>query len=381
MTGKATIGGSPGMKTPRMHGATYMLAPTDRSMPAISSTKVMPIAMIAMCADWVRMLMKLTGVRKRPDSRPKTTTSSRNSRIGAFCSGSRREPVAIAHHGAAPCRHALALASPSHIAAPQDRLAVEAGPLEAAADLAVAHDQDAVAHADQLLDLRGDHQDAGAARRPAVDDLVDLVLAPTSMPRVGSSRMKTRGAAQQPFADDDLLLVAARQVLDQRALDVAGLPIWTPAEVRATSSPRRASLDHAAEAMRRRRGKRRQGDVVRRSAPPSSGLRRGGPRSGRPCRAPCTGCGLGCVERRAADRDLAALDRGRGRTGCGPAPSGRRPSGRRCRAPRRAAATKAMSLTMPGWLTPVTSSTGGTAGRRGCARREELVDASARPSA
>ena len=31
-------------------------------------------------------------------------------------------------------------------------------------DLAVAHHQDAVAHADQLLDLGGDHQDAGAAR-------------------------------------------------------------------------------------------------------------------------------------------------------------------------------------------------------------------------
>ena len=37
-----------------------MLAPTDRSMPATSSTKVMPIAMMPMCAAWLTMLMKLS---------------------------------------------------------------------------------------------------------------------------------------------------------------------------------------------------------------------------------------------------------------------------------------------------------------------------------
>ena len=64
----------------------YMLAPTERSIPATRSTNVMPIAMIAMCAACVTMLMKLLGVRKRSDSDANTAASSRNSSSGAYCS-------------------------------------------------------------------------------------------------------------------------------------------------------------------------------------------------------------------------------------------------------------------------------------------------------
>src|SRR6478609_4326812 len=119
--------------------------------------------------------------------------------LASSCLGSR---IAVPHSG------------------PKDDLAVEAVPLEAAADLAIGHDQDAVAHADQLLDFRRDHQDAGAARGERVDDLVDLALgADIDAPRRLVEDEDAR-RTHQPFADDDLLLIAARQVLDQGALDV-----------------------------------------------------------------------------------------------------------------------------------------------------------------
>ena len=104
----------------------------------------------------------------------------------------------------------------------QYRLAVELPPASnAAADLAVAHDQDAVAHPDQLLDLRGDHQDAGAFGGQAVDDLVDLVLGADVDAARRLVEDEQARAAQQPLADHDLLLVAAREVLDQRLDEVA----------------------------------------------------------------------------------------------------------------------------------------------------------------
>ena len=50
----------------------------------------MPMAMIAMCAAWVTMLMKLLGVRNRSESEPKTASRTRNISSGAYCSASMR---------------------------------------------------------------------------------------------------------------------------------------------------------------------------------------------------------------------------------------------------------------------------------------------------
>ncbi len=89
-------------------------------------------------------------------------------------------------HAAAPC---------SRKAAREDLLAVERRARELADDLAPAHHQDAVAHRHQLLDLRGDEEHAAAVGGEPVDDRVDLdTWPPTSMPRVGSSRMKIDGS-------------------------------------------------------------------------------------------------------------------------------------------------------------------------------------------
>ena len=96
-----------------------MLAPTERSMPATRSTKVMPMAMIAMCAAWVTMLMKLVGVRNRSESEPKTAISTQEQQ--------QRRVLQRQHaqRGWPRGAHAAGPLTPSHMARAQDRLAVE----------------------------------------------------------------------------------------------------------------------------------------------------------------------------------------------------------------------------------------------------------------
>ena len=64
-----------------------------------------------------------------------------------------------------------------------------------AGEPAVAHHQDPVGHADHLGQLAGDHQHGDAlARRGCASARRCACLAPTSMPRVGSSISTTRGS-------------------------------------------------------------------------------------------------------------------------------------------------------------------------------------------
>ena len=331
-----------------MHDA-YMLAPTDRSMPATSSTKVMPIAMIAMCAAWVTMLMKLLGVRKRSDSEPKTASSTRNSSSGAYCSASMRSAVGVRAHAAAPL-------TPSHMA--RRRMASRSKPraLELAPDLAVAHDQDAVAHADQLLDLRGDHQDAGAVGGEPVDDLVDLVLGADVDAAGRLVEDEQARAAQQPLADHHLLLVAAGQVLDQRADEVAGVdlhvaagPLDRVAQPRALEQrgpSRRRSAAARAGAMLSAIG----APIIRPSARRSS-VRKAMPRS-------MAACGVGRASGAPSTAIVPRGERVEAEQDAGQSPSGPSPSGRPRPRPRPAAPRSEMSLTTPGWVRPLTSSTG-----------------------
>src|SRR4029077_14038837 len=58
------------------------------------------------------------------------------------------------------------------------RLAVEAAPLEEAANLSTSHDHDAVGHADQLLDLGGYEEHCSARADHLINNLVDLVFGP-----------------------------------------------------------------------------------------------------------------------------------------------------------------------------------------------------------
>src|SRR5215472_13171473 len=55
------------------------------------------------------------------------------------------------------------------------------------------HDGDAVAHAEDLGQLRGDHDDSDTLFGEIDHEAVDLGLEPTSTPCVGSSSMRTAG--------------------------------------------------------------------------------------------------------------------------------------------------------------------------------------------
>ena len=99
----------------------------------------------------------------------------------------------------------------SHIAARISASRSKLRPVDEAANLAAAHDHDAVGHADQLLDLGGDEQHGRALGDQLVDDLVDLVLGADVDAARRLVEDEDRRSAQQPFGDHHLLLVAARK--------------------------------------------------------------------------------------------------------------------------------------------------------------------------
>src|SRR5581483_4651270 len=104
-------------------------------------------------------------------------------------------------------------------------LALELGGDVLATDFAVAHHQDAVAHAHQLLDLRGDQKYAGSVGGELVDDLVDLVFGANVDAAGRLVQDDDARLAQKPLGDDDLLLIAAGELLGERAVDVAGVDL------------------------------------------------------------------------------------------------------------------------------------------------------------
>ena len=108
------------------------------------------------------------------------------------------------------------------------------------------HDQDAVAHAQNLLQLRADQEHGLALRRHAADPLVDLVPGPDiDSPGRFVAEHDPR-AAFEPLGDHDLLLIAARQgghpLAGSSEPDVELLP---PS---GEGAPLATAIDHASKA-------------------------------------------------------------------------------------------------------------------------------------
>ena len=57
---------------PATAAETNMIAPTERSMPAVRRTKVMPVATIPTEAHWTTMFTRLAGSRNRGERAEKT---------------------------------------------------------------------------------------------------------------------------------------------------------------------------------------------------------------------------------------------------------------------------------------------------------------------
>ena len=96
-------------------------------------------------------------------------------------------------------------------------LRVRAAPASSLHDRALRHHQHAVAEIGQLLGLGRDDEHRHAARRRVRGRADEFrARAPTSTPRVGSSRISTLRLGAQPAADHHLLLVAAAEPADRR---------------------------------------------------------------------------------------------------------------------------------------------------------------------
>ena len=182
-------------KTP----AAATIEPTERSMPAVAMTKVMPIASTPTTLAWVSMLRMLSqvgnvsGLRIAP-----ATNRSDDDDPRARTPGTRARAVERRRSGRPRGRagHYDLLGQDRGIGG-RDGVAEELAlggvlAVDLGDDLALAHDQDARADADQLLELGRDHEHAEAGLGEVADDPVDLGLRRTSTPRVGSSSSRTR---------------------------------------------------------------------------------------------------------------------------------------------------------------------------------------------
>src|SRR6476660_5247629 len=94
----------------------------------------------------------------------------------------------------------------------QDVLFSGIGAVELTANPAVTHHENAVAEAENLRELRGDHDDGGAAREQLAHQPIYLDLAA----HVDAARWlveeKQLGVRVEPLRDHDLLLVAPAQL-------------------------------------------------------------------------------------------------------------------------------------------------------------------------
>ena len=130
MTGKATIGGSHCMKTPRSTALTYMLAPTERSMPGDQEHEGHADRDDRDVRRLGEDVEEVDGRQEAARQQAEDDDQKREQKQRRVLERDEGEPVAIAHQGVPVVGVVmpLALALPSHIAGPQDDLAVEAVP-------------------------------------------------------------------------------------------------------------------------------------------------------------------------------------------------------------------------------------------------------------
>src|SRR5690348_9405433 len=108
--------------------------------------------------------------------------------------------------------HALAAADGEF----QHILLAEPTPFKKTADAALMHDGDAVADADHLLHVAGNHQDRHARIGEIAEHFIDLVLgADVDAPRRLVEDEDPR-PHRQPLGENDLLLIAAGQAAHGR---------------------------------------------------------------------------------------------------------------------------------------------------------------------
>src|SRR5262252_2104061 len=173
------------------------IAPTDSSMPPVTMTKACAMAMMANRPTWLAVLEMLAASRKRglmiattvPTTRISTSSPMSFLKITLPPGSSRRRSDGQVQHV----------------------VFAELRPFELAADAALVHHRDAVAHADHLFHVGRDHQDRDAGVGQRAQQAVDLALAADVDAAGRLVEDDHPGFHRQPLGQRHLLLVATRQ--------------------------------------------------------------------------------------------------------------------------------------------------------------------------
>ena len=200
-------------------------APTERSMPAVMMTKVMPMAMMPVSDTARTMLAMLSGARNRicavPARREDDAADHHHDQADQALEA-HEQRQRIAPLGRRRGRAGLggrACFGVSHLRLPricrgQHRVLVD-GALELGDVAALAQHHDAVAQADQLRHLAGGDQDAEALAGELAQPRIDLALgADVDAARRLVEQQQAR-IAEDLLGQHDLLLVAAGQRADR----------------------------------------------------------------------------------------------------------------------------------------------------------------------
>src|SRR6266403_617632 len=171
-------------------------APIERSIPSVMMISVIGSDSISSRVDCISTLAILTADIKPGANMPKIATSSTNmiATPGRRCSG-----LAGIERAASGMMHPQS----------DDVFLGELGAGQFAGDAAFAHHVRSVADVANLRLLGRDHQRGGSVRHEAIDQREDLRLGPDVDAPGRFVEDEKPGAGGEPFADHDLLLVAA----------------------------------------------------------------------------------------------------------------------------------------------------------------------------
>ena len=153
--------------------------PTDRSMPPVAITNVMPMAMMPVMLAWVSTLSRLSLVRKTPGRmitptmiRAMITMGSTSSWTGTWRKRARTSTVGgvVSTAISSPCLCYVM----NWNSRPQHVLLGAGRTIELVDDVALTHHQHAVTETEQLGQLAGNHDDPDAVGSQLSDHPVDL---------------------------------------------------------------------------------------------------------------------------------------------------------------------------------------------------------------
>src|SRR3954452_21165511 len=187
--------------------------PTDRSMPPVRMTKVIPIAITPTIDAWRETFRTLRTWKNSGATIAVTTRRAARMSSGRPWTPS---PLTIGFSRMAAVAARLGDDTGTSDCMTHDQLLRCCRPIDVGRDVSLVHDQDPIAHLEHLRQLGGDEDHSHSPRAQRADDFVDLALGPDVHAARGLVEDQHIDVGLEPFGEDDLLLVAARERPDRR---------------------------------------------------------------------------------------------------------------------------------------------------------------------